>query len=131
MWCHRSRHRRTAAGLASCCMMNQFVPQLAVWHPQRQHRGCPRVCQQNFQPILCVWQQDEDLGLSCQPSTSSVIRLEPGDSGGVLLLASDGLWDVTDIAAVADVAMRFLPDGPQVRQTGTCREQAGVSPSRS
>lgn len=57
--------------------------------------------------------QDEDLGLSCQPSTSSVISLPRGAAGGVLVLASDGLWDVTNAQAVADVATRFLPDGPQ------------------
>lgn len=57
--------------------------------------------------------QDEDLGLSAQPSTSAVVQLPRGSPGGVLVLASDGLWDVTDAAAVADVAMRFLPDGPQ------------------
>jgi serine/threonine protein phosphatase PrpC len=62
---------------------------------------------------LAAHQQDEDLGLSCQPSRSGVVRLEPGTGPGVLVLASDGLWDVTDAAAVADVVMRFLPDGPQ------------------
>lgn len=49
---------------------------------------------------LCV--QDEDLGLSCQPSISQVVRLprDEQDGGGVLILASDGLWDVTDTSTV-------------------------------
>lgn len=49
--------------------------------------------------------QDEDLGLSSQPSVSDVVRLPRGSSsgGGVLVLASDGLWDVADSNAVAQV----------------------------
>lgn len=51
----------------------------------------------------CV--QDEDLGLSCQPSVSQVVRLprDARDGGGVLVLASDGLWDVADTSAVVQV----------------------------
>ena len=48
------------------------------------------------------------------------MRLDPGTGSGVLVLASDGLWDVTDAAAVADVVMRFLPDGPQAGPVVIC-----------
>jgi len=59
--------------------------------------------------------KDEDLGLSSQPSVSDVVRLPRGSSsgGGVLVLASDGLWDVADSNAVAQVVMKSLPDGTQ------------------
>ncbi|KAL4432531.1 hypothetical protein ABPG77_000468 [Micractinium sp. CCAP 211/92] len=43
--------------------------------------------------------KDEDLGLSADPYVSAVIRLGE-QQGGILLIASDGLWDVTDAEAV-------------------------------
>lgn len=43
--------------------------------------------------------KDEDLGLSAEPYVSGVVRLGE-QQGGILLIASDGLWDVTDAEAV-------------------------------
>jgi protein phosphatase len=43
--------------------------------------------------------KDEDLGLSAEPYVSSVVRLGEQE-GGILLIASDGLWDVADQDAV-------------------------------
>lgn len=38
-------------------------------------------------------------GLSAEPYVSGVVRLGE-QQGGILLIASDGLWDVTDAEAV-------------------------------
>lgn len=38
-------------------------------------------------------------GLSAEPYVSGVVRLGE-QQGGILLIASDGLWDVTDMDAV-------------------------------
>lgn len=43
--------------------------------------------------------KDEDLGLSAEPHVSGVVRLSEQE-GGILLIASDGLWDVADVEAV-------------------------------
>jgi len=56
-------------------------------------------------------------GLSAEPYVSGVIRLSE-QQGGILLIASDGLWDVTDAEAVtaaicqADRCARPLPALP-------------------
>ncbi len=39
--------------------------------------------------------KDQDLGLSAVPHVSEVVCLEPG-AAAVVVLASDGLWDVAD-----------------------------------
>ena len=70
--------------------------------------------------------QDYDLHACSRPSHCSPLSrlvsgepeverwpLQPGEDRFVVL-ASDGLWDVADTAAVVDVTLRFLPDGPQV-----------------
>lgn len=43
--------------------------------------------------------KDEDLGLSAEPHVSPVVRLSE-EQGGILLIASDGLWDVAEAEAV-------------------------------
>ena len=48
--------------------------------------------------------KDQDLGLSAVPHVSDVVRLEPAASG-VVVLASDGLWDVAD----GDAALKACP----------------------
>lgn len=48
--------------------------------------------------------KDEDLGLSAEPFVSSVLRVLPQE-GGMLLIASDGLWDFADTQAVTDIAL--------------------------
>jgi protein phosphatase len=47
--------------------------------------------------------KDEDLGLSAEPSVSDVVHLPPA-SGALVLVASDGLWDVVDFARAAALA---------------------------
>lgn len=42
--------------------------------------------------------KDQDLGLSAAPHVSPVVTLEPA-AAGIVVLASDGLWDVADGAA--------------------------------
>lgn len=42
--------------------------------------------------------KDEDLGLSAAPHVSAPLRPDPA-APSLVLLASDGLWDVTDPAA--------------------------------
>ncbi|DBA93109.1 TPA: hypothetical protein ACH3X2_003427 [Trebouxia sp. C0005] len=49
--------------------------------------------------------KDEDLGLSAQPHVSSVIKIAP-DQSGVVIMASDGLWDVTDARRVLQIVSR-------------------------
>lgn len=48
--------------------------------------------------------KDQDLGLSAVPHVSDVVCLEPAASG-VVVLASDGLWDVAD----GDAALKARP----------------------
>lgn len=47
--------------------------------------------------------KDEDLGLSAEPAVSDVVSI-PQDQGALLLVASDGLWDVLDPEKVAHAA---------------------------
>jgi len=47
--------------------------------------------------------KDEDLGLSAEPAVSDVVSI-PRDQGALLLVASDGLWDVLDPEKVAHAA---------------------------
>ena len=47
--------------------------------------------------------KDEDLGLSAQPHVSSVIKVS-GSANGLIIIASDGLWDVSD----PDLAVKVL-----------------------
>ena len=44
--------------------------------------------------------KDEDLGLSAEPAVSDVVSI-PHNQGALLLVASDGLWDVMDPEKVA------------------------------
>lgn len=46
--------------------------------------------------------KDEDLGLCAQPHVSDVLRADPA-APSLAILASDGLWDVTDPAAAFNV----------------------------
>lgn len=55
--------------------------------------------------------QDEDMGLSAEPFVSDVVRLEPGAASALVIIASDGLWDVADERAAMSVALRSLPRG--------------------
>lgn len=48
--------------------------------------------------------KDEDLGLSAEPSVSGVSRLAP-DQGGLVIIASDGVWDVADYEKIVAVAL--------------------------
>jgi serine/threonine protein phosphatase PrpC len=47
--------------------------------------------------------KEQDMGLSAQPHVSPVMRLDPCASG-IVLLASDGLWDVADGTAAMQVS---------------------------
>jgi protein phosphatase len=47
--------------------------------------------------------KDEDLGLSAEPAVSDVVSI-PHNQGALLLVASDGLWDVMDPEKVAHAA---------------------------
>ncbi len=47
--------------------------------------------------------KDEDLGLSAEPAVSNVVSI-PQNEGALLLVASDGLWDVLDPEKVAHAA---------------------------
>lgn len=49
--------------------------------------------------------KDEDLGLSAQPHVSSVTKIAP-DQSGIVIMASDGLWDVTDAHRVLQIVSR-------------------------
>ena len=48
--------------------------------------------------------KDEDLGLSAEPYVSPVLRFDPSQHG-IVVMASDGLWDVIEPAA----AMMVMP----------------------
>lgn len=49
--------------------------------------------------------KDEDLGLSAHPHISKVIKVGPEQSG-IIVMASDGLWDVTDSQRVLQIIGR-------------------------
>mmetsp|Transcript_10917 Transcript_10917/g.25927 ORF Transcript_10917/g.25927 Transcript_10917/m.25927 type:complete len:681 (+) Transcript_10917:432-2474(+) len=49
--------------------------------------------------------KDADLGLLATPSVSELVRL-PADQGGLVILASDGLWDSVSSESVVDLARR-------------------------
>ena len=49
--------------------------------------------------------KDEDLGLSAHPHISKVVKVSP-DQSGVVVMASDGLWDVTDSHRVLQIVRR-------------------------
>lgn len=49
--------------------------------------------------------KDEDLGLSAHPHISKVVKVGPAQSG-IVLMASDGLWDVTDSQRVFQIVIR-------------------------
>ncbi|KAK9829211.1 hypothetical protein WJX72_004520 [[Myrmecia] bisecta] len=49
--------------------------------------------------------KDEDLGLSAQPHVSQVVKVGSSETAFVML-ASDGLWDVTDSQHAVQVALR-------------------------
>uniref|UniRef100_A0A1D2AG61 PPM-type phosphatase domain-containing protein n=1 Tax=Auxenochlorella protothecoides TaxID=3075 RepID=A0A1D2AG61_AUXPR len=51
--------------------------------------------------------KDEDLGLSAEPYVGPVVTCSASE-GGLLLIASDGLWDVADFATVARVLCQSL-----------------------
>jgi len=53
--------------------------------------------------------KDEDLGLSAQPHVSSVIKIAP-DQSGIVIMASDGLWDVTDAQRVLQIVSRIAKE---------------------
>jgi len=53
--------------------------------------------------------KDEDLGLSAQPHISTVIKVAP-DQSGTVLMASDGLWDVTDAQRVLQIVSRVAKE---------------------
>lgn len=53
--------------------------------------------------------KDEDLGLSAHPHISSVIKVAP-DQTGTVLMASDGLWDVTDAQRVLQIINRVAKE---------------------
>lgn len=44
--------------------------------------------------------KDEDLGLSAEPHISTILKLD-NSVGGIILIASDGVWDVVDPAVLA------------------------------
>lgn len=48
--------------------------------------------------------KDEDLGLSADPSVSPVYGISP-EQGAIIIIASDGLWDVLSIEEAADIAL--------------------------
>lgn len=54
--------------------------------------------------------KDEDLGLSAQPHISPVVRLGRCDSA-LVLMASDGLWDVVDAEGALGCALQTHADG--------------------
>jgi protein phosphatase len=47
--------------------------------------------------------KDEDLGLSAEPSVSQVYEVSP-EQGALILVASDGLWDVLSIEEAVNIA---------------------------
>lgn len=49
--------------------------------------------------------KDEDLGLSAHPHISDVVKVSP-DQSGIVIMASDGLWDVTDSHRVLQIVRR-------------------------
>eukprot|EP00887_Chlorella_sp_A99_P008144 scaffold12.g8144.t1 len=49
--------------------------------------------------------KDEDLGLSAEPHVSGVVRIRE-DQGCILLIASDGLWDVADAERAAAAVLQ-------------------------
>ena len=49
--------------------------------------------------------KDEDLGLSAHPHISQVVKIAP-DQSGIIVMASDGLWDVTDSQRVLQIVSR-------------------------
>ena len=60
--------------------------------------------------------KDQDLGLSAVPHVSDVVCLEPG-AAAVVILASDGLWDVADGAAALKARPSLLPTAAQSLST--------------
>lgn len=50
-----------------------------------------------------VFLKEEDMGLSAEPYVGPVVRCPPAQ-GGLVLIASDGLWDVADFATVGRLA---------------------------
>ena len=51
------------------------------------------------------------MGLSSEPYVSPVVRLEPGSTSALVIIASDGLWDVADEKAAMRVAIQSLHNG--------------------
>ena len=51
--------------------------------------------------------KDEDLGFSAVPYVSPVVKLGPEESG-LLIIASDGLWDVAEPERVMEVSLQML-----------------------
>ena len=54
------------------------------------------------------------MGLSAEPFVSDVVRLQPaGDAAAtaLVIIASDGLWDVADEKTAMNCAIRSLPQG--------------------
>ena len=52
--------------------------------------------------------KDEDLGLSAHPHVSDVVHV-PGDEGGVVVVASDGLWDVCSAGQALQACVAVAP----------------------
>lgn len=55
--------------------------------------------------------KEKDMGLSAQPHVSPVVRLEAGVPS-IVLLASDGLWDVADGESAMKVCSSSGSSGP-------------------
>lgn len=49
--------------------------------------------------------KDEDLGLSAEPFVSNVHAIDP-DHGAIIVVASDGVWDVLSLDDAADLALK-------------------------
>ena len=66
-----------------------------------------------------------DLGFTAVPSVSEVLRLGPSDSG-LVVIASDGLWDVAEPGRVMQVGLHFLKCRPACRRCLAGKEAEGL-----
>ena len=87
-------------------------PECPVHHPAagRQGTSTCRLLAATLAAFGCRFLKDEDLGLSAQPHISPVVRLGHCDSA-LVLMASDGLWDVVDAEGALGCALQVTVPG--------------------
>ncbi len=136
--------RRMEASQVACMLRSAFCDvspamlgsgrSLLLWLPLRAgmgiRMGAKRTRLYGLNLSRCLgdkFLKDEDMGLSAQPHVSPVLRAD-AQLPGLAIIASDGLWDVTDAANAFSVSLSSSSLLPAVH-AGLCAAQLEQDPA--